>query len=236
MLILAAGDACALDWVHSDVQLLYGEDFILGEQSRITLTVEHAHGWRYGDNFFFVDLYNHLPSRGGVNVEAYGEWYSTFSLNKIFGWESPVPYVSDISFSAGVNAGSRPKADPYLAFLGGLRFTLDLPQFEYFQFYTQAYHIDRQSSYGVQFTTVWSLPLDLAGWHFKFRGFMDITSPGQTGDWHILTQPQFLLDLGAFKGIPDTWMVGVEWWYWHNKFGIPGANESAPQATLVWFF
>jgi nucleoside-specific outer membrane channel protein Tsx len=233
---LMAGPVAALDWVHTNVQALYGEGFILGEHRRATATLEHAHGWRYGDNFFFVDLYNHLPSRGGIQLEAYGEWYSTLSLNKVFGLQSPIPGVSDIAFSAGINAGSRPTVDPYLAFLGGMRLTFDLPGFEYLQFYTQAIQIEKQTRRGVQFTGVWSLPLSWAGLRFKFRGFMDVTSPAEAGDWHILAQPQLVLDIGAFADVPETWFFGVEWWYWHNKFGIPGANESAPQATLVWFF
>jgi nucleoside-specific outer membrane channel protein Tsx len=56
--------AAALDWAHTDVQLLYGEGFILGESQRATVTLEHAHGWEYGDNFFFIDLYQHLPNKG----------------------------------------------------------------------------------------------------------------------------------------------------------------------------
>jgi len=235
-LVVVAPGATALEWAHSDVQLLFGQDFTMGEHNRATATVEHAHGWQYGDNFFFVDLYNHLPERGGINLEAYGEWYSTLSLNKVFGFQSPIPYVSDLAFSAGINAGSRPTIDPYLAFLGGLRFSLDIPEFEYLQFYANVIQIEKQSARGVQLTWVWSVPLEWEGWRFKFRGFMDVTSPGETGDWHVLTQPQFVLDIGAFADVPDTWFFGVEWWYWHNKFGIPGANESAPQATLEWFF
>jgi hypothetical protein len=235
ILLLLSRNACALEWIHTNLQLLYGDGFVLNEQRRFTLTLEHTHGWRYGDNFFFVDLYNHLD-HFGVNVEAYGEWYSTLSFNKMLGWQSPIPYVSDIALSGGINAGSRPQNNPFLAFLGGLRFTVDLPQFEYFQLYTHAYQTESQGHTGAQFTAVWSYPWEWSGWKFKCRGFIDITSPPYGGEWHVLTQPQLLLDVGAFVDQPDTWLIGVEWWYWHNKYGVRGANESVPQAALLWFF
>ena len=46
----------AFDWTSSDIQQLYGSDFELGDANRHTTTVEHAHGWKYGQNFFLSIL------------------------------------------------------------------------------------------------------------------------------------------------------------------------------------
>lgn len=51
---MAMPAANAFEWVASDVQLLYGNDFELGDDERTTATVEHSHGWQYGTNFFLL--------------------------------------------------------------------------------------------------------------------------------------------------------------------------------------
>ena len=52
----------------------------------------------------------------------------------------------------------------------------------------------------------------------------------------MLTQPQLLFDVGALQGQRDKLMLGVEWWYWKNKYGIEGQDESAPQAEVIYYF
>jgi nucleoside-specific outer membrane channel protein Tsx len=237
-LFCLCGCAQAFEWSATDVQLLYGEGFNLGDSERATATFEHADGWRYGDNFLFVDLIHHL-GHGGAEIEAYGEWYTRFSLKKMFGWEPGLPGIRDVLPSFGFNAGSRPTARPFRAYLAGLGFDFDLPGFDYLQLGLFAYQAETVSATGVQVTPVWSVPFSLGGLRFKFRGFLDYSTGGTNafGSWHLLTQPQLLLDVGALcGGAPDTFMAGVEWWIWLNKYGIKGQNESAPQAALVYFF
>ncbi|MCK5190998.1 MAG: hypothetical protein KAR12_13175, partial [Methylococcales bacterium] len=52
LLSLVSHSSFAFDWTSSNVQLLYGSDFEFGDRDRTTITVEHAHGWKYGQNFF----------------------------------------------------------------------------------------------------------------------------------------------------------------------------------------
>ena len=59
------------DWITSNVQLLHGGNFELGDKDRTTVTVEHANGWKYGKNFFFVDVLN----RRDIGVEVYDAVY-----------------------------------------------------------------------------------------------------------------------------------------------------------------
>lgn len=226
----------ALDWSSSNIQALYGEDFILGEERRATVTLEHAHGWSYGDNFFFADLYHHLKDRGGADLEAYGEWYSVLSLKRTTGLDVALPGVRDVGVSLGVNAGSKPARDNFKAWLGGVRIDLDAPGFEYLQVSFHAYKNDNEANTGLQITPVWSVPFNLGSLHFKFRGFMDVSSGETAAGWHLLAQPQLLFDAGALHGERDKLMLGVEWWCWKNKYGIKGQDESAPQAELVYFF
>ena len=229
--------ADAFEWSITDAQLLYGDGFKLGDSQRATVTLEHADGWRYGDNYLFVDLINHLE-HGGVEVEAYGEWYTRLSLKKVFGWDLRLPGVRDVLPSFGFNAGSRPTDHPFRAYLGGLGIDFDVPGFDYLQLGLFAYQAEGVSGAGMQVTPVWSVPFSLGGLKFKFRGFLDYATGGAnaSGSWHLLTQPQLLLDVGAFYGSPDAFMAGIEWWVWINKYGVQGQNESVPQACLLYFF
>ena len=183
-----------------------------------------------------MDLYHHSKSEGGVDLEAYGEWYSFLSLKKTSGLEVPLPGIRDIGVSLGVNAGSKPARDPFKAWLGGVRIDLDAPGFEYMQLSFHAYKNDNEPGTGLQITPVWSIPFNLGDFRFKFRGFMDISSGETAPGWHLLAQPQLLFDVGALQGKRDKLMLGVEWWYWKNKYGIEGQDESAPQAEVIYYF
>lgn len=229
--------AQVLDWSSTNLQLLYGEGFRLGDSRRATATLEHADGWRYGDNFLFVDLSQHLGS-GGVKIEAYGEWYGRLSFKKMFGLEPRLPGLGDISLAFGFNAGSRPKSNPFRAYLAGVGLDFTVPGFDYLHLDIFAYQAEAISGAGMQVTPVWSIPFSVGDLRFKFRGFLDYATPGSNanGHWHLLTQPQLLLDLGALQGRQDSFWIGLEWWLWLNKFGVAGVNESAPQAVLEYFF
>ncbi len=44
------------------------------------MTFEHASGWDYGDNFFFVDI-KHIADKDGNGY--YGVWHPRFNLGKL---------------------------------------------------------------------------------------------------------------------------------------------------------
>jgi nucleoside-specific outer membrane channel protein Tsx len=76
------------EWSSTNVQLLSGDGFELGSSRHNTITLEHADGWRYGENFLFIDVIQ----RSNIGLEVYGEWYPRLSLNKL----------SNKNFSMGV--------------------------------------------------------------------------------------------------------------------------------------
>ena len=52
-----------------------------------------------------------------------------------------------------------------------------------------------------------------------------------------LTQPRLLLDVGDLVwNKQGQFFAGIEYQYWHNKFGIDGVTESTPQAQIKWVF
>jgi len=49
--------------------------------------------------------------------------------------------------------------------------------------------------------------------------------------------PRLLFDVGETLNMGDNKLwVGVEYQYWHNKFGIEGKTESVHQAQIKWVF
>ncbi|MBW6453263.1 MAG: DUF5020 family protein, partial [Methyloprofundus sp.] len=178
----------ALDWTSSNIQYLYGGDFIFAEQERSTVTIEHAHGWKYGTNFFFVDMYNN------DGFEVYAEVYSYLSLNKIFGADLSLGPIKDFSLAGGINISNRPEEKRFQAYLVGVSLDLANEYFDYLQLDVMAYKDDGYQSWGVQITPVWSFPFELGSTRFKFRGFIDIKD-GNTnalGNITMLAQPQLL--------------------------------------------
>ena len=45
-----------LDWQNTNIQLLRGNDYQLGQKQRSIMTLEHVHGHKYGDTFGFLDI------------------------------------------------------------------------------------------------------------------------------------------------------------------------------------
>lgn len=236
LLSLSSQSADAFEWTSSDIQVLHGNDFKLGDKERTTVTVEHSNGWQYGSNFFFVDIID----RNDIGIELYAEVYTYLSLNKLSGQDWSIGPIKDVSLMAGLNISNKPEHDNFKAYLLGLNFEFSAPLFDYLQVSVSAYKDDSVSNkYGTQITPVWSLPFELANLKFKFRGFTDfnIGNTNASGRFSILSQPQLLLDVGDLVGLPsDKVYVGTEYYHWHNKYGIKGIDEHAVQAMIIGFF
>lgn len=236
LLSVASQTANAFEWTSSDIQLLHGNDFKLGDKERTTVTVEHADGWKYGSNFFFIDIID----RNDIGIELYAEVYTYLSLNKISGHDLSFGYIKDISLMTGLNISNKPEKDNFQAYLLGLNFEFSAPAFDYLQLSVSTYKDDNvNNKYGLQITPVWSVPFELAELKFKFRGFTDfnIGNTNAAGRFTILSQPQLLLDVGDLVGLKsDKVYIGTEYSHWHNKFGIKGVDEYVVQAMVIGFF
>ncbi len=226
----------AFDWTSSNLQALYGSDFELGDRDRTTITLEHAHGWAYGQNFFFVDV----ADQNDIGVEIYAELYAYLSLSKLTGLEVGIGPLKDVSLVAGLNISNKPENDDFKAYLAGLSLDFGNTYFDYLQLDIAVYKSDDvRHKYGLQFTPVWSYPFEVGPAKFKFRGFTDFRTgnTNNSGNFHILAQPQVLFDIGHSAGISsDKLYIGTELSYWHNKYGLKDVEESVVQAMIIGFF
>lgn len=224
----------ALDWSNSNIQYLYGSGYILGSKSRDIITLEHSDGWRFGQNYLFVDTINHRSNADPVSVEAYGEAYSYFSAGKILGRDLAFGPIKDIGSTLGFNAGSQPDTAPFRAYLAGVSVQFNIPNFQFLQIDMLAYKNERQANTAFQLTSSWELPFNLFGLPFRFRGFTDYITAGGVGPAPtIVSQPQLLLDIGALAGYKNRFLLGCEYQYWWNKFGLRGHTESLPQTLMI---
>jgi len=230
LLSLLAGAAGASQWETTNVQLLYGDGYLIVPPAKRTIiTVEHASGWTYGDNFFFFDLGEPFNTESYI----YGEWHPRFSFGKIFKGKAGFGFIKDtlIATELNIEYGWR-------AYLYGIGFDLEIPGFEFFALNVMVRDdrtIDDDSTW--QISPSWNVPFKLARTQWEFRGFLDWSgAEGEFGKYQVLTQPQLLLNLGSLHNRPGSLWFGAEWQYWKNKFGIEGETENLLQVMGKWVF
>ncbi len=239
------------NWSTTEVQFQYGrlESPIFGSgrpsDTRI-LTFQHASGWEYGDNFFFIDFLDDGIDDGFNDRDAYLEWYANFSLGKILGRKVGCGPIADVGFIAGINYGADVDV---LKWLPGIRIAWDLPGFAFFNTDITAF-IDgnggasrggapsETDSFLIDFN--FAYPFSIRNHAFSIEGHIEFAAPrtnefGNEVSWWILGQPQFRYDLGkTLFGKPNKLFVGIEWQIWPNKLGDGTTNENAIQALVVW--
>jgi len=250
-------------WSTTEVQLqAFGDLNRVGTGGTATTTIvtlQHAGGWEYGDNFFFID-HSRYNVKNNANFpvenssEFYGEWYSNFSLGAITGNKFVFGPVKDIGIVAGVNFA--PEVDSSWV-LPGVRFDLDLPGFAFAHIDVTGYvHqgggsatspvfsvVDESSSFMIDFA--WAYPFKLGSTSWTIEGHAEYidgrkqtNSFGSTdlSSW-ILLQPQIRMDLGeALGNKAGKLFVGIEYQYWKNKLGEKGTNDNSAQFLAVWRF
>jgi nucleoside-specific outer membrane channel protein Tsx len=242
----------AEDWSKIEVQYQYGTldtpEFAGGGDEETEIwTVQYAGDWKYGDNFFFVDL---LESGDTVfnNSDAYLEWYTNFSLGKITGNKVGFGSVRDIGIIFGINYGADENVKKYLP---GVRFSLDLPGFTFANLDLTAYIDDNAAvghggapaeddSFMIDFN--WAYPFSVGNQDFSIEGHIEYIGErdnelDDTIEAHVLAQPQFRWDAGkAWFEAPQQLFIGIEYQYWQNKLGDKDTDESTAQLLAVWRF
>ena len=216
-------------WNAFNVQYLYGSNYELEPEQVDILTLEWANGWAYGDNFAFVDITNFVQ---GDNT-LYGEWAPRLSLSKITGKDLSTGPIQDVSLSATVELG-----EDISNYLIGGAVDLAMPGFKFFQVNGYLRENSELSGSTWQMTIAWSSDFEIGRARWNFSGFIDWAgSEGKSGTFayskrNFHAQPQLLLDLGHLLDRPGKIYAGVEWLYWHNRYGIPGVTESVAQAMV----
>jgi nucleoside-specific outer membrane channel protein Tsx len=260
---LGAGAANAADWSDTAISLRYGTSFAEpydnnADGSRVDIKKEivgftHVSGYKYGSNFFNVDLLisdNKDPGGGTPGnpgaQEAYVVYRHTLDLGKVSGGGFKAGPMRGLGITAGFDANA--KNDGYASkkrmFVIGPTVMIDVPGFLNVSALVfdesnspaglpSRYHYKDHGALEVDWgIPIGALPLSFNGYalYIGSKGkneFGGSTSP----ETHI--DATLMLDAGAAMGsLKKTFMVGLEYEYWRNKFGNPTTTPGAgPGAT-----
>jgi nucleoside-specific outer membrane channel protein Tsx len=232
--LLVAGQTPASDlvqWQSNSLTYLYGQNFAVNPETQQTFTFEHADGWKYGDNFLFIDkiFYNGKgDSQVGDNT-LYGELSPRLSLGKIFDRKFEFGPIKDVLLAMTYEFGEG-DVESYLI---GPGFDLAIPGFDYFQlnFYQRHPDGDRPGNNVWQITPVWSYTIPVRGSDILIDGYMDWVvdnDKNARGTYHanLHFNPQIKYDLGKAMNLGEKQLyVGIEYDYWSNKYGIENTHS-----------
>ncbi len=235
----------ALDWSDSEFHLQYGRIDVPsfaggGRTAQAIYTLQNAHGWKYGDNFVFIDTQDSRSSEF-QDSDFYGEWYSNLSLGKLTGKKIGGGLIRDIGLVLGINWADDARVIKYLP---GIRLYLDLEGFAFANLDITVYIDDSKgvasggapqegNSFMVDFS--FARPFQLGEHNFSIEGHVEYIGgrKNQFGDdvrgW-LLAQPQFRWNVN------DRLSLGIEYQYWMNKLGDGATDENTVLGLIVWQF
>lgn len=207
-----------LQWKTTNVQVLHGEDYKLGAKERTIFTLEHANGFKYGDNYFFMDYTKDQNA-------TYGEWTPRLSLSKMTGADLSFGPIKDISLAGVIEFPSGMDIrDGY-----GIGIDWKVPGFQYVKTNILNRDDPRFDGRAGLVTLAWG-----ANWHLgevpvRFEGYCDFQEA--EGSWNSWTNcaPRLFLDVGYFAGNKGHFFAGFEYQYWDKKFGVDGVKEDVLQ-------
>lgn len=246
IIIILNFSALAADWSETSVSFLRGNDsaeFFSKDRPVSEVTIQHASGWSYGDNFIWLDLFDYFKSSND-NIESslYGEWSPRFSLGKIFGFHNNDGFIRDILQSNTIEFG-RSQSGETRGKLYGLAIDFNIEGFDFFQY--NFYLRDNpdlegstwQSTFAYRYTYTTNERIQ-----FFWAAYIDIVhgnegSGSNTVKSHWHSAQQLLFDMGAlFRFQKKTLYAGLEFQYWSKKFGIDQfGDEKNLKFMISWF-
>lgn len=246
LFIPSLASAVELEWSHTELHFQYGDLAIPayaggGDAEHFVYTVQHASGWTYGDNYFFVDTMD-AQDTDFQDFDIYGEWYTTLSFKKMTGHTFTRWPIADMGLILGF---AWAKKGEWRKYLPGVRVALDLPGFRFANLDFMAFLDDSagagppdrapRESHSFQINFNFIRPFTIAGLQFSIEGYGEYVGARVNefghgvGPWFLM-QPQF-------RWHPTDWLaLGIEWQYWTHKLGDRGTDENVPQLLIVWKF
>lgn len=213
-------------WSNFSLSYLQGDKYEVGDESRQVLTVEHASGHNWGDNFFFMD---HLTYDDDT-VSNYFELSPRLSLSYVSGSKMSAGILKDVFIATTWEGG-----DSFNNYLYGLGVALNLPGFKYFGINLYQVNNDLWDD-DEQVTFTWGVPFTLGSAEFLYDGFLDYSTSSDTNEAEMNFTSQLKWNAGKLVGTKAPFYIGVEYAYWTNKYGIDGVDEKNPCLLVKWHF
>jgi nucleoside-specific outer membrane channel protein Tsx len=227
-----AGDF--IQWTDTSLTGLYGTGFEIDPEDQITLTIEHANGWKWGDFFWFNDFIYFNGDDAGVNGAQgsstyYGEISPRVSFGKMLNKDLSVLFIKDWLIAGCYEYGEDEFGEDFgiQNYLIGGGVDLDVPGFDFVQLNVYQRIPDTGEGETIQITPVWKITFPMGKSSFICDGFIDWvvnSDGGYSENLHIV--PQLKVDLGAFMGMKKgALLAGAELDYWKNKYGIEDGTD-----------
>ena len=241
-----AAASLAQDFSSSRFTARYGATFtepdINEHVPKSIFTFENTAAGRWWSSYMFVDVLRSWSEADANAKEVYGEWYPSLSLRGLAGKERSKSLVRDVSFTFGLNTGTRSTGPSPFALLPGATVEFNVPGFAFLSVGTFAL-IDRGRFQGQltecsattwQVTPSWSLPFRLGGAKLQTDGFVDFVGRHANCEAWILTSPRLMMDLSSLWEKPGKVYIGVDFLYWRNKYGIAGLKDKLILPLVIW--
>lgn len=207
-------------WSDTSISLLYGDTyenaFGSDDYTFTTMTLEHVSGHSWGGLFYFLDR-----SVGDV-TESYSEVSPKFNLVKMDG------VVTAITASMTYESGSSQFSN-FDNYLYGVGFDLAIPGMNY-----ASATIYRALNEGDNDDNQITLTYGVSSGGFNLDGYVDYSfgSDNDAIEDQMMINPQITYDIAPMLGASGKVKVGVEYFYWGNKYGVDGADQSAVSLLL----
>jgi nucleoside-specific outer membrane channel protein Tsx len=248
----------------------FAEPFGATDIAKNIFSLTHASGYKYGSNFFNADLLlsdkkdPSSPSATTGAQEIYMVYRNTLDFGKLagkdLGWGPFAGYGITGGFDAnskddaGYNSMKRMlvlgptvnfKVPGFLAVSVLALWESNAPYNKYSGVQTPRYSYDVHP----MLTAAWGIPFNIGPVGLSFEGFMNFIASKGENEFGGGTAPEFnfdgqiMYDVGALLGSKNTFKMGFEYQYWHNKFGNshkgpagPGALASTPMIRAEYHF
>lgn len=260
--VTTAGSVHAANWSDTSIGYRtgsdYSEPFNANKINKDIVNLNHVSGYKYGSNFFNVDLLmsdNKDPAGKGSSEgahEVYVVYRHTLDLEKVtgspykFGPVRGVGLVAGFDYNTKTDAGYNSKKRMFVA---GPTFMMDVPGFlnigvlalweSNAPFNTFSGTATPRYSYDVHpmVTAAWNIPFD-AGIPLSFEGFANFIASKGKNEFGAETAAetnidmQIMYDLSPVFGAPKNALkVGLEYQYWNNKFGNDASGPAGSGAS-----
>lgn len=217
MLLTALNCSAETLWSDFSATLLKGDNYQVGDNDRTVFTFEHAAGYSWGDSFMFVDR---LHSENG-DKETYIEISPRFKIS-----EYQNSFFKNIYIATTAEVG-----DGFTHYLLGVGTSLKVPHFTFVNL--NLYHRNNDASdNGQQITASWKLPIG----PLIYDGFIDFVPSNDNKSTSYNFTSQLKYNIGGMLNIKNKLYLGVEYVYWHNKFGISNIDEKNMNLLVKYHF
>ena len=265
-LVAAPAASQAATWSDTFVGYRYGSDFReptnTKDVEKHVLQFTHASGYAVGQNVLNLDVLQSDkadPANGGGSgaTEFYLTYRHQVHLGKVFDRSFAFGPVKELAVTAGFDLNTKNTAfSPRKRLLVlGPTLKFDVPGFlDVSLLFGREWNQNKLGSpkqriaFDPQWilNAAWGIPFTVGPVPLKFQGFANHLSKrgadynGRKTKAETLMRAALMVDVGQMvSGRKNTFLMGVGYEYWRNKFGnhgIPGVDVDAPVFQAEWHF